>query len=122
MNNESGPKRKPATTFDTAMPLGSGQIPLTNDHSVSYFVGVDADQTRPTMLLSGDDNFTVAGKTPKPGLLQLWTNSPVAWTAKRHVNQGNVGLADASVHIPNNQRLRQILSNTGMPTNRLAMP
>ncbi len=120
--NETNAKRKPAIRFDTTTPLPAGQIPLTNDLSVSYFIGVDANQTNSAMILSGDDNFTAAGKLPKPGLLQLWTNTPVAWTSKRHDKHGNVALVDGSVVTPNSQRLRQILCNTGLATNRLAMP
>ena len=120
--NETNAKRKPAIVFDIGTPLGAVQIPLTNDLSVSYFIGMDANQTNSAMILSGDDNLTVAGKPPKPGLLPLWTNTPVAWTSKRHDSHGNVALADASVRVPNNQEFRQILNNTGHATNRLAMP
>jgi prepilin-type processing-associated H-X9-DG protein len=119
---ESNPKRRPASRFDSSSPPDAGQTTFTNDNNVSYFVGVDANQAHPAMILSGDDNFTVAGDPPKPGLLQLWTNHPVAWTAKRHVNKGNVGLADGSVRLSANGHLRQILSQSGAATNRLAMP
>ena len=90
--------------------------------NLSYFVGVDAVETAPQMFISGDDNFTVNGKKPKPGLLLLWTNSPVAWTKDRHVNQGNIGLADVSVPQFSTSKLMEGLRHTGPATNRLAMP
>jgi len=119
---DANPKRSPATRFELSLPEDAREILFTNDNHVSYFVGVDADPTHPTAILSGDDNFTVTGKIPKPGLLHLWTNSPVAWTAERHLNRGNIGLADGSVQVTTNQILRQLLIQSGAATNRLAMP
>src|SRR5678816_496209 len=70
---------------------------IRDSNNVSYFVGLDADERRPNTILTGDDNFTVGGVKPIPGILSLWTNSPVAWTRGRHVNQGNFAMADGSV-------------------------
>jgi hypothetical protein len=49
-------------------------VPLTNDTSVSYFIGVDADDRYPGMLLSGDRNLSLNGVPAKPGLHNLNTN------------------------------------------------
>jgi prepilin-type processing-associated H-X9-DG protein len=92
-----------------------------NSH-VSYFAGVDAGDDKPAMFLSGDDNFAIDGFPVKSGLLLLATNAPVSWTAARHVNQGNIGLADGSVQMTSSSFLRQILVQTGVATNRLAIP
>ncbi|MBE0545360.1 MAG: type II secretion system protein [Verrucomicrobia bacterium] len=120
---DADPKRLTATTFASPTPAGTpGQIPFTNDHSVSYFVGVDADETQPQTILTGDANLTVGGVPVSRGLLSLWTNAPVSWTKDRHVNQGNIGLADGSVTGVNTPGLRELLMNTGASTNRLAMP
>jgi prepilin-type processing-associated H-X9-DG protein len=48
--------------------------------------------------------------------------SPVAWNDTRHLKQGNVGLADGSVQGFSSNKLREALANTGVETNRLAMP
>ncbi len=93
-----------------------------NNSNISYFVGLDADQTNPQMLLSGDDNFAVGGIPVKSGLLLLATNAPVSWTAARHVRQGNIGLADGSVQQLTTDGLQQALQRTGVATNRLAIP
>jgi len=93
-----------------------------DNSKVSYFVGVDAGDDRPAMLLSGDDNFAIDDAPVKSGLLLLATNAPVSWTAERHVNQGNIGLADGFVQTTGSSFLRQMLVQTGTATNRLALP
>jgi len=105
-------KRMPASSFTTNF----------SDANVSYFVGVDADETNSTMFLSGDDHLAVVGVPMKRGLLQLWTNGPVAWKAGRHSYGGNIGLVDGSVQSGTTARLRLLLQQTGVATNRLAMP
>jgi hypothetical protein len=92
-----------------------------NSH-VSYFAGLDASDAQPAMFLSGDDNFAIDGVPVKSGLLLLATNAPVGWTAARHINQGNIGRADGSVMTTSSSSLRQMLVQTGVATNRLAIP
>jgi prepilin-type processing-associated H-X9-DG protein len=93
-----------------------------DNSTVSYFAGVDARDDKPTMFLAGDENFAIGGRPVKPGLLLLATNAPVSWTDARHVNQGNIGLADGSVQTTGSSFLRQLLVQTGVATNRLAIP
>jgi prepilin-type processing-associated H-X9-DG protein len=83
---------------------------------------MDADQGHPQMLLSGDDNFAIGGVPVKSGLLELSTNAPITWTAERHVNQGNIGLVDGSVASVTDSGLADLLRQTGVTTNRLAIP
>ena len=90
--------------------------------NVSYFIGLDTDETQPQMFLSGDSNLEVDGKPVGPGLLNLWTNSALGWTADRHVRQGNICLADGSVQQLSSAKLREMLTRTGVATNRLAIP
>ena len=113
-----------ATTFGGTITASTTYLPVpfTNNNNVSYFVGIDADETKPNTVISGDDNFQVGNVKPKPGVLLLWTNTPVAWTKDRHVNHGNVGLADGSVMGVSTPMLAKALNNTGMATNRLALP
>ncbi len=120
---ETDPKRLTATTFGNQPFLG--QIPYTNDFNVSYFVGVDAEDVRPQMLLVGDSHFAIGGKRATPGLVRLGTNSPVGWPKpirKSHDKGGNIGLADGSVINCNSKGFQDLLPNTGDPTNRLAIP
>jgi len=121
---EKDRRRVSANTFEQSFPLGatSWRVPFTNDNNVSYFVGLDSDESKPKSLLGGDDNFAVGGVLVKPGLLLLHTNSSIEWTKERHVNRGNIALADASVMGVSTPMLREALINSGMATNRLAMP
>ncbi len=95
--------------------------PRFGNQNVSYSVGLDATPYSPQMLLSGDDNLVVGGAQARSGMLELWTNAPVAWTPRRHLNGANVTLGDGSVQGLTSQRLEEALSKTGI-TNRLAMP
>lgn len=108
-------------------PADTNRIAATNwsslrNGNISYFVALDAAETHPQMFLSGDDNFTVNGTKPKRGILELWTNSTIAWLPTRHVLQGNVALADGSVQGFSSVRFQQALVGTGTTTNRLVMP
>ncbi|MGA2801610.1 MAG: type II secretion system protein [Verrucomicrobiota bacterium] len=105
-------KQTPATSFSRGF----------NNNNVSYFVGLDANLDHPQMFLSGDDNFEIGGVPVKSGLLLLATNASANWTAARHVNQGNIGLADGSVQQLTANELQQAFQQTGVATNRLAIP
>lgn len=100
-----------ATNFSTDLKL-----------KISYFVGLDANQIHPQALLSGDDNFSINGVPVKSGLLNLTANTPIQWTAARHNSAGNVVLADGSVDQMTTSGLRRSLHQTGLATNRLAIP
>jgi prepilin-type processing-associated H-X9-DG protein len=89
---------------------------------ISYFVGLDANTNSPLVFLSGDGNFEIGGLPVKPGLLEFSTKTPLAWTTARHNRAGNIGLADGSVRLLNNSDLTNQLHQTGLATNRLAIP
>jgi len=118
---ESDTNRIVASTFAREQ-VPDGAVPFTNSSNVTYFVGINADQTRPRLLLSGDNSFTVAGMKPAKGLLHLWNSSQVGWDANRHSYGGNVSLADGSVQKLDSQNLKRALLVSGVSTNRLAMP
>jgi prepilin-type processing-associated H-X9-DG protein len=122
---ESDRSRVTAATFERAASsttAGYCPIPFTNDNNVSYFVGLDADATKPAMLLGGDDNFLVKGSKPARGLFQLRTNQPVQWTNQRHNRRGNLVFADGSVASVENRSAAEVLAKTGTATNRLLLP
>lgn len=100
-------------------------LSFTNGFSaknISYFLGLDATDTNPQLLLSGDDNFEIGSVPVKPGLLEIPTNAPLAWTAARHNFAGNISLADSSVQQVTQSGLRRALMQTGVATNRLLIP
>jgi hypothetical protein len=90
---------------------------------ISYFVGLDAEQKSPAkMVLTGDDNLLVDGKSIPSGLLNLSTNASVAWTKDRHDGNGFVALTDGSVQPIDGVTLQWVFQTTGFATNRLAIP
>ena len=89
---------------------------------ISYFVGLNAVENYPQTLLSGDDNFAVDGVPVESGLLEISTNTPISLTAARHHFGGEIGFADGSVQMVNNSSLTNLLPQTGLATNRLAIP
>lgn len=121
---EDNPQRRPANTFDSTPVIGNPApgIPFTATNSLSYFVGLDAVETQPNTILSGDDHLQVGKIKPPPGLLLLATNTPVAWAKGRHKSSGNLSLADGSVYQVLSPGLQQIFTSTGFATNRLALP
>jgi competence protein ComGC len=107
-----------------------------NNRNISYFVGLDVtNETNPQMFLSGDDNLAIGGVPVKSGLLELLTNTPIAWTSGRHVASnshfwtpardrffGNISMADGSAQQVTKDDLQKALQQTGVATNRLAIP
>lgn len=90
-----------------------------NNQNVSYFVGLDANESNPLMLLSGDDNFEIGGVPVKSGLLEFSNNTPIAWSVARHNHAGNIGLTDGSVQQLSQNGFREAISNS---TNRILIP
>jgi prepilin-type N-terminal cleavage/methylation domain-containing protein/prepilin-type processing-associated H-X9-DG protein len=109
-------------------PADKGRVAATNwselrRSNISYFVSLDTDETRPQMFLSGDSNLEVDQKPVGPGILSLSSNTTVGWTAARHPRRsGNILLADGSVQQADEKILRHLLEESGVATNRLAMP
>jgi competence protein ComGC len=121
MSNELNTPKILICPADTRV-VADNFIRLKNQN-VSYFVGLDADESRPQMLLDGDRNLT-ADNAPENGILKLVPGQHVSWTETMHVNQGNVGLSDGSVQQYSDSGLRNALQNSGVPTNiwRISLP
>jgi prepilin-type N-terminal cleavage/methylation domain-containing protein/prepilin-type processing-associated H-X9-DG protein len=117
--------RQAATTF-SGVPA-AGTVPYTNDLNVSYFIGVDAQETYPRMFLTGDHNLGgnanppttayLAAPATGPPFVYLGTNfnpnSGPAFMDTMHARQGNVGMADGSVEYFSRTELQDALRNSG---------
>jgi hypothetical protein len=109
-------------------PADTDKIAATNfttdfDNSkISYFINLDADNTNPQMFLSGDDNFAIGGVPVKSGLLQFSPSIPISWTTARHHFSGEIVLTDGSVNPSSNNTLTNLIQQTAIATNRLAIP
>jgi type II secretory pathway pseudopilin PulG len=121
MSNELNTPKILLCPEDTRQVLATNWSTLNNSN-IRYFVGLDAAETNPQMFLSGDDNFAIGGVPVKSGVVQLLTDIPVTWTKGRHKLYGNIGLADGSVQQLTTDGLQQALNQTGIATNRLAIP
>ena len=123
--------RLQASTFAGIIPLNSANlVPFTNDLNTSYFVGVDAVDTYPSMFLVGDHNMGSDGNlVPARGFVtypqsyspdfkvslgtNFTMNAGVGWLDTIHSRMGNVGLADGSVQQFSRAALQQALQNSG---------
>jgi prepilin-type processing-associated H-X9-DG protein len=122
MSNELGTPRILFCPNDTKRFSINNFGGLSNSN-ISYFISADmTNDLNPQAILIGDADLTLGGKLLKPGLTALWTNDPVAWSTTRHVNSGNIGLADGSVQSTTTGSLRTDLQQTGLATNRFALP
>jgi len=103
-------QRKAAATFSNFSNL-----------NLSYFVGLDVDQTNTMLFLGGDRNIT-NGLRPVGGILELSTNYPASWSDGFHWTQGNVLLGDGSVQQFASSRLQEAIRNTAQNSHRIALP
>jgi prepilin-type N-terminal cleavage/methylation domain-containing protein len=100
--------------------------------AVSYFVGVQIDETMPQAFLAGDRNMGTRANASAPYVLigagtdgigvGIGTNAAVGWTDIMHVGNGNVTLADGSVQMFSSSRLFQANQTTGQGTNYMFFP
>lgn len=107
-----------------------------HNSNISYFVGLNVtNDINPHLLLSGDDNLAVDGVPVKPGLLELSTGTSIRWSSGRHYAYkshfwtpardrfaGNLGMVDGSAQQVSSDGLQKALQETGIATNRLALP
>ena len=96
--------------------------PGLTSKNVSFFIGLVTHTNSPQALLSGDYNFQVGGVPVKSGMLEISSNTPVKWTTERHKYSGNIGLVDGSAQPVINSELPNLIRQTGLATNRLAIP
>jgi len=93
-----------------------------DDQTVSYFLSLDASETNAQMFLSGDRNLMTNGTAFVHGVHQLTTNQAIGWTKGFHKNRGNIALADGSVEFLSSLGLKLGMQNSGIATNRIAIP
>jgi competence protein ComGC len=119
--------RQAATTFAPTGGGVPGRIPYTNDMNVSYFIGIDAYETRPRMLLTGDHNLGGNANPPTTAYLAApATGTPFisagtnfapnlgpAFLNTMHAMHGNLGMVDGSVDCFNRSKLQDALKSSG---------
>ncbi len=123
-------ERNPRTNF-LSVNSGTTVRDFYDNTAVSYFVGVDADETQPQMFLSGDRNIGTGPANPysfgyspnSPSVngaaISVGTNTSTGtgmnlqWTDKMHQKQGNVALADGSVQQYSSSKLKEAIRSSG---------
>lgn len=122
-------ERSAHTNFNMVLGNSAAGASLANAN-LSYFVGKDAQEGNPGMLVVGDRNIVgqaPGGPLPNPlpgggygnvGAVALGatfssSTATPAWTDKVHRGQGNVLLSDGSAQQLSSSRLRESLKNTG---------
>lgn len=104
--------------------------------SVSFFIGIDATETEPQMMLAGDRNITnntlLKGdgdysrvqffQTNPVGTIDGPNNTGAGWTSKLHKGNGNTVMGDGSVLQSSASRLRDAFRNSQNSSNRTIFP
>lgn len=73
--------------------------------NISYFVNVLAQETDPEVPMTGDSNLLLDGAPISTGKVSVTMNRRLEFDNRRHMRQGNIGLADGSVMQMSNERL-----------------
>jgi len=99
---------------------GTSWRTLDGDNEISYFVGTDADETKPKTILSGDRNIIGGGGGQDPYWnAALGTSIDAAWDKNIHAQNGEVALGDGSAHQVTSKQLKEFIADalTGGTTN-----
>jgi len=121
--------RQASSSFAGSQTANANNVLYTNDLNVSYFIGVDAQETAPQMFLTGDHNIGGNGNPPTtayctaPSAMSpsfaVWLgtnftpNLGPSFLANQHDKQGNIGLGDGSVQGWSRSRFQDAIKNTG---------
>ena len=94
--------------------------------NLSYFLGLEGDETIPESILGGDRNLTTNGVDVGPGQLRLGTNINAGFSGKIHNQAGNLLLGDGSVQQVTSGRFQETVITAAVAstnaTNRLLIP
>jgi len=105
---------------DTQRSKTNAWQPRISNQNISYFVGLDAAETKPQSILSGDRNLSTNNNI-LVGVVTFPNPTAVHWTSAIHKGEGNFGLGDGSVMQVSARNLFQSVTNAGVPL-RLSIP
>jgi len=122
MSNELSAPKALVCPSQTVIKKVSSWSELTNRSQLSYFIGSDAEETRPTSILSGDRSISTNGQFHS-GLVAVSTNAPLNWAGGIHPpGLGNIAFGDGSAQqVTNGASLFQRAAHTN-PVIRLVIP
>lgn len=107
----AGPGSKKAASAAAAAPTAWSQ--LDGNKHISYFLGLDAQESKPQTILSGDSGVT----SGTGGQDFIWTANngtsiDAAFDTTMHNGRGQITLSDASVHHVTTAQLREFIINS----------
>jgi prepilin-type processing-associated H-X9-DG protein len=105
MSNELGSPKILVCPADTQRTNLIDWTPAFDNQNVGYFVGLEADDTKPLMILAGDRNIT-GGILTNGNLMLCKSNTVLSWTTAIHNGNGNIALADGSVQETSSKSLQ----------------
>ena len=133
--------RVQSTTFATTVAANQQGVAFNKNDNLSYFIGVDADETNPQVMLIGDHAMgtgtagvagnsiaaTAGWKNKVTTLVETGGTNSTTMTAawmdnSQHGKNANVCLGDGSVHALGIAKLREAFKNSGDLNNRLLFP
>ena len=78
---------------------------------ISFFAGLDAEETKPQSILAGDRNvYGGGGGLDLTWNVALGSSIDAEWLKTVHVNRGDIALADGSAHTTTTFALRELIS------------
>lgn len=94
-----------------------------SNSNLSYFININASETYPQMMLSGDRDLWLNGRALSPGKALLTSNeiAQLTWGNQVHTNFGAVVMGDGSVQQLSSGRLQEIARGSAV-TNVLLIP
>jgi len=95
---------------------------IFSNKNLSYFIGLDADETKPQTILAGDRTLST-NRAILSGLVKLQGGATMTWAPGIHTNQGNIAFSDGSAQSFGNRfRLPRISNDVTGSTPRLLIP
>ncbi len=111
---------------DNQKTIAPNWLVLDGDRHISFFIGPDAEETKPATILAGDRNVYGGGG----GLDLSWnrgmgTSIDATWLNTIHVNKGEIVLSDGSVQQTKTPALREQITSalqSGSQTVTFSLP
>jgi prepilin-type N-terminal cleavage/methylation domain-containing protein len=123
---------KEANSFARIKPAGTAGKnvePFDGNDNISFFVGLDAQETQPQSFLAGDRNLMLTNPAASPDRTAANVSKVVSvkvpadvsamkvgWSKDLHSEQGDICMGDGSVQQFSSSRMKQAFKDTGNDT------
>jgi prepilin-type N-terminal cleavage/methylation domain-containing protein len=101
-------QKKPHDQWKNANPA----LSLDGDRHISFFIGLDAEESKPQTILAGDRNvFSGSGSTDPNWTAAVGSSVDATWENTMHGGTGYIALSDGSVHHTTTSLLREHITS-----------